>query len=134
VISKKQIALVHVAKARCGLSDVEYRDLLGRFGVSSSKELTPRMFNGVMQHFKKLGFEGKPSGRIRADRPPANSKERLLKKIEAIRGDLGLTAGYVDAIARNMFQIDCYVWCEAHQLHKIVAALTYHQQRKKAVF
>ena len=91
----------------------------------------------VMKHFEKLGFQGrgrrqKAEGR-RGKAEPVSSKDRLLGKIDAIMADMGLKKGYVDAIARNMFGVDAYRWCNAHQLHKIVAALSYHQKRKTAI-
>lgn len=122
-ISNKQKALIHIAKQRVGMSDAEYGDLLAGFGVASSRELNRAKFDQVMRHFKKLGFHR--SSKLKAQ----SSKDKLLGKIEAIRAEMKLTRGYVDAIARNMFGIDVFVWCSAEQLHKIVAALTYHQRR-----
>ncbi len=129
MISNKKKALIHVAKAKVGMSETEYRDMLAGVGVTSSKNLNQAKFDKVMAHFKKLGFKS----RKRAQKPigPISSKDRLLKKIDAILADLGLKRGYVDAIARNMFGIDVVSWCDANQLHKIVAALMYHQKRRK---
>jgi phage gp16-like protein len=33
-------------------------------------------------------------------------------------------------MAKKMFKIDRVDWCKPDQLHKIVAALSYHQKRK----
>ena len=148
-INNKKKALIHVAKAKVGMSEVEYRDMLAGVGVTSSKDLNFAKFEMVMGHFKKLGFKRrthaspthaspKASGFAKATQDktqgkgPVSSKDRLLGKIDAIRADMGLQKGYVDAIARNMFGVDVYAWCNAHQLHKIVAALSYHQKRKRA--
>jgi len=128
-IDNKKKALIHVAKAKVGMSETEYRDMLASVGVKSSKDLNAARFDMVMKHFKKLGFKSRKQGKKSTG--PSNSKDRLLGKIDAILADLGLKRGYVDAIARNMFGIDVASWCDAHQLHKIVAALTYHQKRKR---
>lgn len=127
-ISNKKKALIHVAKAKVGMSETEYRAMLESVGVTSSTGLNAVKFDLVMEHFKKLGFKSKK--RVRKPTGPVNSKGRLLGKIDAILAELGLKRGYVDAIARNMFGVDVVSWCDAHQLHKIVAALTYHQKRK----
>jgi len=135
MISKKQIALVHVAKHKLGLSETEYRDVLGGVGAASSTKLTARTFEQVMDHFRRLGFTPRPAGASSGKPPRASvkydSKEKLLGKTAALIADLGLTWGYVDAIARQMFGIDCVKWCSAHQLHKIVAALSYKQRKDK---
>lgn len=134
LIDNKKKALIHVAKAKIGMSEVEYRDMLASVGVESSKDLNHAKFDLVMKHFKKLGFtRASPKGYAgQARKGPASSKDRLLGKIAIMAADMGLKKGYVDAIARNMFGVDLYAWCNAHQLHKIVAALTYHQKRKRA--
>lgn len=135
MINNKKKALIHVAKAKVGMSEVEYRDMLAGVGVTSSTDLNFAKFEMVMKHFEKMGFtRASPKGYAgQARKVPVSSKDRLLGKIDAIRADMGLQRGYVDAIARNMFGVDVYAWCNAHQLHKIVAALSYHQGRKRAV-
>jgi phage gp16-like protein len=135
-IDNKKKALIHVAKSKVGMSETEYRDMLAGVGVESSKNLNQAKFDKVMAHFKKLGFKKRKAQRQKAEgrrgkAGPVSSKDRLLKKIDAILADLGLKRGYVDAIARNMFKIDVVSWCDAHQLHKIVAALSYHQRRER---
>jgi hypothetical protein len=53
----------------------------------------------------------------------------MLKKIGAILGDLKKTEAYADAIARRMFHVDAYRWCDPEQLHKIIAALEYTRNK-----
>lgn len=135
MINNKKKALIHVAKAKVGMSETEYRDTLAGVGVASSTDLNAATFDLVMKHFEKMGFVS--NGKSRKSKNPKTafqnpkSKDRLLGKIDAIMADMGLQKGYVDAIARNMFGVDVYAWCNAHQLHKIVAALMYHQKRKR---
>ena len=138
MINNKKKALIHVAKAKVGMSEVEYRDMLAGVGVTSSKDLNFAKFEMLMKSFEKLGFKRRrgthasPKGYAGQGAQGLSSKDRLLGKVDAIRADMGLQKGYVDAIARNMFGVDVYAWCNAHQLHKIVAALTYHQKRRSA--
>ena len=130
MITNKQKALIHIAKQKTGMSDQEYRELLGSFGVASSKDLTHGKFDSVMKHFTGLGFKRKP-GKPYKRLHPIGSKERLLYKIEAQITEMDLSWKYVDGMAKKMFGVDRVIWCVPAQLHRIVAALNYHQQRLK---
>lgn len=127
MINNNKKALIHVAKARCGMSEIEYRDMLLSFGVGSSVDLTDKKFDAVMEHFKKLGFKNNFKRK--------SSKQMLLAKIKAIRVDMNLTEAYIDGMSRHMFRNDdgepvaSYRWLTADQLRRIVAALMYHQKR-----
>jgi hypothetical protein len=58
MISKKQVALIHVAKARLCMQDDDYKALLLRVaGVQSSVQLDARGFEAVLAEFGRLGFE-----------------------------------------------------------------------------
>lgn len=136
MITKGQKALLHIAKAQVGMTEDEYRDLLQSVGVSSSADpgFSKVKFDQVMKHFKKLGFRRK-AAKSTGQGPGARglkSKEKLLGKVDAILNDLGLKRGYADSIAQNMFGVDLVNWCDADQLYKLVAALTYHQNRQGA--
>lgn len=129
-ISKGKKALLHVAKSKTGLSDTEYRDLLSSEGVTSAAdpEFTDQKFDRIMQRFKTdYGFV---SNRKKRYQPP-KSKERLMAKIYAIRTELHLTESYVDAMAQNMFGAASFRWLNPQQLHKLVAAMSYHQVRTR---
>ncbi|MBU3032380.1 regulatory protein GemA [Paracoccus marinaquae] len=57
-ITRKQIALLHVAKSRLGLSDDTYRTALAQIaGVTCSTELDGPGFDAMMGLFQYLGFE-----------------------------------------------------------------------------
>lgn len=127
-ITNRQKALLHVAKSKLGMSDTEYRDMLARFGVASSTQLTGEAFDLVMQHLAKIGFVS-PRKAARKGRP-ASSKELLAGKIKAMAHAMKLPRAYLDAIARNMFHVDSWMWLDATQMGKLVAALQYHQARR----
>ena len=135
MISNGKKALVHVAKAKLGLGEAEYLDILAAHGkgARSSRDLDQQGFEAVMAHFARLGFVPKK----KFFRPP-QSKARLMSKICAIRAELKLPESYVDGMTRRMFKgkdgrpIDSHRWLSADQLHKLVAALTYHQRRVHA--
>ncbi|HUZ74747.1 MAG TPA: regulatory protein GemA [Stellaceae bacterium] len=57
-ITKRQIALIHVAKAALRLDDDSYRDVLSRDGgVASSRDLSQAGFDAVMATLRRLGFD-----------------------------------------------------------------------------
>ncbi len=127
MLSKKQIALVHVARSKLGLSEPEYRAALESVGVESAKNLDQAGLDALMRHFRSLGFRPRSASR---QRRPASSKEALIGKIEAVLADLSLPWCYAEGMARNMFGVDLVEWLTPRQLHKLVAALTYHQRRQ----
>ncbi len=132
-LSNKQKALIHVAKTKTGMSENAYRELLAGFGAASSTQLDQGDFDKLIAHFKALGF--KRTGKYRK---PVKSKKRLMAKIEAIRADMNLSQRYVDGMTARMFKnrdgepIKAYRWLNDSQLHRLVAALTYHQRRHGA--
>lgn len=56
-LTKRQTALIHVAKTQLGLGDDDYRAVLrDEAGVESSRDLDNDGFDAVMARFKALGF------------------------------------------------------------------------------
>ena len=128
-LSNKKIALIHVAKTKTGMTEDEYRDMLQSFGADSSKKLAPALFVDVMKHFEKLGFKSKTHKKYKN---AAVQNRPLVSKIHAILNELDLSEKYADGMAQRMFKLQTYKWCSPSQLHKLVAALSYHQKRRKA--
>jgi len=127
-LPNKKIALIHVAKAQTGMTEDEYRDMLQQFGADSSKKLDPVVFADVMKHFEKLGFKSKNHKKYKNT---AKQNRPLISKIHAILNDLDLPEKYANSMAKRMFGLQTYKWCSPSQLHKLVAALSYYQKRKK---
>lgn len=126
--TKKQLAMIHVAKTRLGMTECEYRDMLESVGVKSSKDLTEGQFDSLMRHLEHMGFTLPAGGRYR--RPAAEGSRGLLtKKVYALMTAMNLTRAYLDAMARRMFGVDSWIWCDAEQMRKLIAALNYHRQR-----
>lgn len=152
LIGNREKALVHVAKAQLGLDDQQYRDILGSFGVQSSKELTERQFNDLIKHLERLGFRKKPRpgggrkpyaetatqksknfrkpGRIEPE--PLEEKERYLAAIERLLLEKNLPWNYAHRIGENMFGLAKLAWLSGEQLHKVMVALIYHKKRDKS--
>lgn len=55
-INRKQIQLIHIAKADLGLSEEIYRDMLAGYGAESSKDLTAAQADALLDDFKAKGF------------------------------------------------------------------------------
>lgn len=127
LITQRQIATVHVAKAKCGMTDAEYRDLLGSVGVESSTQLNPGNLKVVLERFAAMGFAVKGKGR----KASATSKGKLMGKILAQCAALKVSRRYADGVAARMFRVKRLEWCSADQLRRVVAALTYRQQKQE---
>ena len=84
-LNRTQKTILHVAKGKLGLTDLEYRAALeAHAGVSSAADplFGPEAYKAVMEHFKQCGFRPKggnpPKGRRRG-----MATEGQIKKIYA---------------------------------------------------
>jgi phage gp16-like protein len=143
---KNDLARIHMAKAALGLDDDTYRAALrAAAGVESSSQLDFAGRQRVIAHFIKCGWDGskrksssspaKPAAN-RPKRPtPAPAVAAMCRKVRAQLISLGrLPDTYADGIAKQMFGVQFYEWCQPEQLHAVVAALTVEQQRKGVQF
>ncbi len=82
-ISRNQMKLIHVARAKLGLDEDHYRAALVQIaGVASIKELDRDGFDALMGYFEYLGFTPlNPRGPVYGDRPGMAS----FAQIELIR-------------------------------------------------
>lgn len=71
------------------------------------------------------GFPGRPSEASMNDL----DKGRMLKKIEAMLAEAGRPWDYAHGMARQMHGVDRVEWCNAAQVHKIVAAMVYDAKK-----
>lgn len=74
MVAKKQIQIIHIAKAQLerSLPGFDYGDILSsRYGKESSKDLTYAQAHDLIEHFKALGFKLTPRNR------PRHRRERL---------------------------------------------------------
>lgn len=68
--TKKQIALLHVAKRELGLTEDDYRAVLARYGkADSAADLDLAGFNHVMRYFTAIGFRSTWTKRTYGYRP-----------------------------------------------------------------
>jgi len=95
---RKRLALIHIVKKELGLSDEDYRCILGRIaGVESSKDLDEAGFRKLMRFF------------VRSDYFRANSFGLTLKQklfIKALARDLGWDPAHLRNFIRKYYQRD----------------------------
>jgi phage gp16-like protein len=125
------LAKIHVAKAQLGLDDDTYRALLARIaGVRSAKELNKRQIGAVLAEFERLGFKPRPAKKAGRKAPiSAPDRQAQIGKIEAFLAEAKRPWSYADAMALRMMKVERVEWCDADQLRRLIAALTYDAKR-----
>ncbi len=148
---KSLLAKVHIAKAQLTLGEEEYRAILDRFGVASSKDLDLAGLEKLLRHMEKLGWEARTTRKRKGDKhgAPANlgrgygkgnvkpyDRSLLLTKIEALLSEKGTDQGkhvpwdYAAAILKRMYRVDRLEWATAEQLKGVMVALMKGGKRK----
>tara|TARA_B100001105_G_scaffold223965_1_gene192788 strand:+ start:55 stop:648 length:594 start_codon:yes stop_codon:yes gene_type:complete len=132
MISRANTAKIHIARQQLGMTDDDYRALLGRVaGVTSSKQLTERTCSRVLQELERLGFKPKPSSKSKGKPHNFMKLDAEIAKIEALLADMKLPWSYADAIAKRMFGIERCAWLKKPQHYKaLIAALHVEQQKQ----
>lgn len=83
-LTPKQFALLHVAKARLGLDDETYRDLLeDEAGVRSARDLDYAGFSAVVRRLDRLGFHARTRGAL-PERPPGMASAAQIDYLRAL--------------------------------------------------
>lgn len=109
-------------------NDAAYRDVLWTLArVTSARELDAAGRKKVLAHLDALGGGQKRPTRRPATRPDTAA---MMRKVDALLAEIGARRGYADGMARNMFGVDFAHWLNAGQMHKLVAALQIHVNRK----
>ncbi|MEN6439450.1 MAG: regulatory protein GemA [Syntrophobacter sp.] len=141
-ISKRQIQFIQALRRRKGIDDETYAAMKSDVGVSSTRDLTNAQFDQLLARIEgravpSSGFRGrkgyKPVHRS-AKRsgmhiPPPAETAAMISKVEAILAELQLPWSYVDGMAKHMFGVDRFRWCNSAQVYKVLQALIIHQKR-----
>lgn len=132
-LDKKRIGLVHVAKTKLGLTDDDYRAILGRVaGVESSKDLDEIGFTLLMEHFTSLGFKSDFRSRSFGERAGMAST----RQVEMIRN---LWREYTDGAGTDAtlgkwldgtFKVSALRFATSDQAKKAITALKKMKERK----
>ena len=125
----RELGMIHVAKKQLRLDDDAYRAMLWSVArVKSAADLDAAGREAVIAHLKARGWRATAGGK-RRPKPPAD-RAALVAKVRALLIEAGRPDTYADGIARNMFTVERFEWCEPDQLRRIVAALVYDQKRR----
>jgi len=140
-LTRKQLAIIHIAKKSLALDDDTYRDALyAHGGARSAKHLSLRGFDAVMRHFKACGFREQERGPRRKepgkDRPGFAS-EGQLKKVYASWWSLagtyytkGKELKALRAFLKKRFRVDHENFLDAQTARKVIEAIKRIQQRR----
>ena len=115
-----ELAKIHLAKKQLQLDEETYRAMLWTVGrVQSARDLDAGGRARVLEHLEARGFRPHRRGRS----VPAGERVPLVRKIRAQLMTAKRPDAYADGLARKMFGVDRFEWCQPEQLRKIIAAL-----------
>lgn len=131
--TRKQIALIHIAKKQLGLTEDAYRSILWHIGgVESSKELDQIGFECVMQYLAALGFKSDWTRKFYGHRPgmPTPAQVSLIRALwreytDGEGDDLSL-GQWLD----RFFHVTALRFVSQEQAHKAITALKQMKARK----
>lgn len=127
----RELAQIHQGAKALGMDtrdkddDSPYRAMLWSVArVRSAGDLDAGGRHAVIQHMKALGYQP------RQWRPrPSGDRQALLGKVRKQLDVAGRDEAYADALAKRICKVERLIWCDAQQLRKIIAALSYDAQR-----
>ena len=127
-----ELARIHIAKKDLGMNDDEYRTMLHVVtGKSSAGDLTARQRYQVLDHMKSLAEGPKQSYPGRPNNMDGySSRDRQLKKIEALLTVGNKSWAYGDILAQRICKVDKLAWVADHDLYKIITALKKQGERE----
>ena len=123
-----QKRIIHVAKAKLGLSDDDYRAALVRIaGVTSSNELDREGFEAVMGYFDYCGFRPLESGAPRYGNRPGMATFAQIELIRELWRELHCTTACDDSALcgwmRKYHKIDSLRFLTMDGARKVITAL-----------
>ena len=128
--TRKDLAMIHLAKKELGLDDDMYRDILKQCcGVESSAELDQPNRRKLLAFFRGRGWGRKDHRQNRPKNMNVPDRSRLLKKIEALLTEARRPWSYADGIAKKICKVDSLTFCKPEHLSKIIVALVLDAKR-----
>jgi phage gp16-like protein len=123
-LSKRQIALIHVARKRLGMSDGAYRTVLAQLcGKESTTELDQADFDAICGFFEWSGFRpAKAQGPDFGARPGMASFAQL-ELIRALWHEFAGGAPGLETWLRRCFHVDAERFLTAADARKAITAL-----------
>jgi phage gp16-like protein len=129
----RQLAAIHASAAKLGMDDDTYRAVLWRVAnVRSAKDLDSQGRGDVLRELARLGKTRVFSAGADAPKAVREEAKAMVAKIGAMLAEANRPWSYAHAMAKRMFNVARVEWLPADQMHRIVAALNYDQQRRRA--
>lgn len=133
---ERRIQLIHIGAPQAGFDprkdDAAYRDMLERLtSKRSAKDMNDAEHDRVIEYLIANGatirFDKRQSQAVAAYKAPLVSKIRL----QLIY--LGnLPDSYADGIAKKMYRVDRFEWCDVTQLRGVLTALIKKLEKSRA--
>mgnify|MGYP000019794251 CR=1 FL=1 len=126
---RKELAVIHIAKADLGLDDALYRDLLEEWtGKRSSAKLNAKERHAVIDAFKKMGFETQSDRDERLS--VADDDKDQVKKIKVLwlkLHDVGAVTNpskeSLNAFVSRVTDVASVDWLTPEQANTVIEAL-----------
>lgn len=128
---KRELGLIHMAKAHLGLSREDYEFVIRevtKTSKTSAADLTDAERNTLLQHFKRMGFTVKP--KAGAERPLSGAQHRKLRALYYSLADLGAVSRPLSPMAcdkavetwakRQLPSLDALRFASSEQLNKLI--------------
>lgn len=131
----QQLGAIHAEAKRLRFDETTYRALLLRVaGVQSAADLDAKGRSDVLREFAKFNRIRTAAEQMALPNAPKAVREEvaaMVGKVGAILAEANLSWNYAHGMAKRMFGVAKVEWLHADQMHKLVAALTFHQRRQK---
>ena len=133
-ISKRQKAILHVAKGKLGLDEDTYRLALVKIaGVTSSNDLTQEGFTAMMGFFDHCGFKPTVAAGVSYGNRPGFATTAQVELIRSlwmeIHHECDLDEGALNGWLRKFFKVSSLRFLPAATAPKTITALKGWKQR-----
>ncbi len=120
-ISKKQIAAIHVLKAKLKLSDENYRAILSGYGVESSKDLNEKDAKDLIKRLNAVANKDNREFRYIPDR----ATPRQIRKIKALWQNYSRakTEESLNKFVKRTTGIDRLEWLRVDDATKVILGI-----------
>jgi hypothetical protein len=125
-LSRKQTAVLHVAKKRLALEDADYRAILQRFGgAGSAADLGLEGFENVMRRMSALGFKSTWTKRTFGERRGMASPSQvdLIRKLWADFAGADADDSALNAWLDRFHHVSAVRFIDAEKAGKVIPAL-----------
>lgn len=127
---RRELAAIHIGAAQIGMQRDAYEDMLWAVArVRSAKDLDNAGRQRVLDHLRACGARFKRRGRTQ----PAEGKAGLVGKVRAMLAAAARPDAYADGMAKRMFHVERFEWCNEDQMRRLVAALNYDAKRRAKI-